>query len=70
MEKPNSRRIDTTLGDLIAAASEVAFEYSKNDKDAYNIAQLVLMEMIKKSSQPLDLDNELETLSPLSQLIH
>jgi len=70
MEKPNSRRIDTTLGDLIAAASEVAFEYSKNDKDAYNIAQLVLMEMIKKSRQPLDLDNELETLSPLSQLIH
>lgn len=70
MEKPNSRRIDTTLGDLIAAASEVAFEYSDNDKDAYNLAQLALMEIIKKSTQPLDLDKELETLSPLSQLIH
>lgn len=70
MEKPNSRRIDTTLGDLIAAASEVAFVYSDNDKDAYNLAQLALMEMIKKSSQPFDLDKELENLSPLSQLIH
>jgi hypothetical protein len=70
MEKPNSRRIDTTLGELIAAASEVAFEYSNNDKDAYNLAQLALMEMIKRSSQPLDLDKELENLAPLSQLIH
>ena len=71
MEKPNSRRIDTTLGELIAAASEVAFEYSNNDKDAYNLAQLALMEMIKRSSQPLYLDKELENLAPpLSQLIH
>ena len=70
MEKPISRRIDTSLGDLIAAASENAFEYSNNDKDAYNLAQLALLEMIKKRSQPLDLDQELEILSPLSQLIH
>ena len=70
MEKPISRRIDTRLGDLIAAASEIAFEYSNNDKDAYNLAQLALLEMIKTSSQPVDLDKELETLSPLSQLIH
>jgi hypothetical protein len=70
MEKPISRRIDTNLGDLIAAASQIAFEYSNNDKDAYNLAQLALLEMIKNNSQPLDLDKELETLSPLSQLIH
>ena len=70
MEKPISRRIDTSLGDLIAAASEIAFEYSNNDKDAYNLAQLALLEMIKKRSQPLDLDHELEVLAPLSQLIH
>ncbi|MDP9129956.1 MAG: hypothetical protein M3N35_06180, partial [Candidatus Binatota bacterium] len=60
----------TNLGDLIAAASEVAFEYSNNDRDAYNLAQLALLEMIKRSSQPLDLDKELENLAPLSQLIH
>ena len=70
MEKPISRRIDTSLGELIAAASEIAFEYSNNDKDAYNLAQLALLEMIKKRSQPLDLDQELEILAPLSQLIH
>ena len=70
MEKPINRRIDTSLGDLIAAASQIAFECSNNDKDAYNLAQLALLEMIKNSSQPLDLDKELETLSPLSQLIH
>ena len=70
MEKPISRRIDTNLGDLIAAASQIAFEYSNNDKDAYNLAQLALLEMIRNSSQPLELDKELETLSPLSQLIH
>ena len=42
MEKSPSRRIETTLGDLIAAASEVAFEYSDNDKEAYNLAQLAV----------------------------
>ena len=70
MEKTNKQRIDTTLGDLIAAASEVAFEYSDNDKDGYNLAQLALMEMIKTSSQPFDLDRELENFAPLSQLLH
>ncbi len=70
MEKTNSRRIDATLGYLIAAASQVAFEFSDNDKDAYNLAQVALIEMIKKSRQPIDLDKELEELSPISQLVH
>jgi len=70
MDKSNSRRIDTTLGDLIAAASEVAFEYSDNDKDAYNLAQIALIEMIKKAAQPIDFTEELEALPLPSQLIH
>jgi len=70
MEKTNGLRIETTLGDLIAAASEVAFEYSNNDKEAYNLAQLALVEIIKKTSHPIDLDKELEDLAPLSQVIH
>lgn len=61
--------IETTLGDLIAAASEVAFEYSNNDVEAYNIAQLALVEILKKTSDPLDLNKEFENLSP-SQLVH
>jgi hypothetical protein len=62
-------KIETTLGDLIAAASEVAFEYSNNDVEAYNIAQLALVELLKKTSNPLDLNKEFENLSP-SQLVH
>jgi len=70
MDKSNSGKIDTTLGDLIAAASEVAFEFSDNDKDAYILAQVALMEMIKKTAHPTDLTKELESLSSPSQLIH
>jgi hypothetical protein len=58
MESHNSRRIDTTLGELIAAASEVAFEYSDNDKDAYRLARLALIEMLKKASRPIDFEDE------------
>jgi hypothetical protein len=61
--------IETTLGDLLAAASEVAFEYSNNDVEAYNIAQLALVEILKKTSDPLDLNKEFENPSP-SQLVH
>jgi hypothetical protein len=70
MEKSNNRRIDTTLGDLIAAASEVAFEYSDNDKQAYKLAQVALMELLKKSAHPIDFTEEFETLSAPSSVIH
>lgn len=70
MDKSNNRRIETTLGDLIAAASEVAFAYTDNDEDAYKLAQLALMEMIKKTAHPVDLVEEFERLSSPSQLIH
>jgi len=58
MEKYSTRRINTTLGELIAAASEVAFEYSDNDNEAYRLARLALVEMLKRASHPLDLDDE------------
>jgi len=70
MEKPTSRRIETTLGDLIAAASEVAFEYSENDRDAYTLAQFALVEMLKKTSHPIDLNKDFAELSSPSPLIH
>lgn len=60
MERQGVKRIDTTLGELIAAASEVAFEYSNNDKDAYRLARLALIEMLKKASHPIDLKEEFE----------
>ena len=65
-----TRIVQTTLGDLVAAASEVAFEYSNNDVEAYNLAQFALIEILKKTSHPLDLDKEFERLDSPSQLVH
>ncbi len=70
MEKPINCRIETTLGDLIAAAGEVAFEYSDNDKDGYELARLTLIELLKKTAQPTDLNRELARLASPSRLIH
>ena len=58
MEKYSTRRINTTLGELIAAASEVAFEYSDNDNEAYRLARLALVEILRRASRSLDLDEE------------
>ena len=46
----NDHRIDTTLGELIATISDVAFEYSDDTREAYHIAHLVLMEILKGAS--------------------
>ncbi|MGH7795334.1 MAG: hypothetical protein ACREQ2_10615 [Candidatus Binatia bacterium] len=70
MNKSDGRKIETTLGDLIAAAGEVAFEYSNNDMEAYNLAQAALIEILRKTSYPLDLDKDFENLESPSQLIH
>ena len=70
MEKSNNFRIETTLGDLIAAASEVAFEYSENDKEAYRLAQLALVEMLRRTTQRVDLNKEFDSIESPSQLIH
>lgn len=65
-----NHRMETTLGDLIAAAGEVAFEYSNSDAEAYNLARIALVEIIKKTSHAIDLDRELESLSSPSALVH
>ena len=65
-----TNRLETTLEDLIAAASEVAFEYSENDRDAYTLAQFALMEMLRKTTQRVDPNKEFENLSSPSPLIH
>jgi hypothetical protein len=48
----NRTRIDTTLGELIAVASEVAFEHCEDTKEAYAVTSLVLVEMLKKRFCP------------------
>ncbi|HXV83660.1 MAG TPA: hypothetical protein VEG60_27705 [Candidatus Binatia bacterium] len=70
MNNYSARRIDTTLGELIAAASEVAFEYSNNDQEAYRLARLALIEMLKKVSPPIDLEQEFDSLAPRNHYLH
>jgi hypothetical protein len=41
--------IDTTLGEVIAAVSEAAFECSKDSTEAYILAGFVLEEIFRKS---------------------
>jgi hypothetical protein len=66
----NPKRTDTTLGELIAAASEVAFEYSDNDRDAYQLARLALIELIKNSSHAMNFNKQFEFLSDIKETIH
>ena len=47
----NDHRIDTTLGELIATISDVAFEYSDDTKEAYHLSRLVLVQILKRASQ-------------------
>jgi hypothetical protein len=44
--RSSKKRIDTTLGELIAALSEVAFEHCKDAKEAYTLAGLVLADVL------------------------
>ena len=46
----SGHRIGTTLGDLIAIISDVAFEYSDDTKEAYRLSRLVLVEILKGAS--------------------
>ena len=46
----NGNRIDTTLGELIATISDVAFEYSDDTKEVDDLTRLVLVEILKIAS--------------------
>jgi hypothetical protein len=72
MDKRVERRTKRleTLGELIAAASEVAFEYSDNDKEAYKLARLALIELLKKASYPTNFTEEFDSLSRRSQYLN
>ena len=50
----NRNRINTTVGDLIAAITDAALEYTDNTKDAYRLASVVLVEILKNA--PLSAD--------------
>jgi hypothetical protein len=66
----STRRLDTTLGDLIAAASEVAFEYSDNDQEAYELARLALIEILKKAYHHTKINQDFDEPEPPKQTVH
>jgi len=49
----NIKRLYTTVGDLIVAITDAALEVSKNEKEAYRVAHLVLSRMVSPSAQKL-----------------
>jgi len=55
-----NKRIDKTLGELLAAASEFAFECSNDDKEAYQMARLAMVEILRRTSQPTDFKEEFD----------
>lgn len=64
---PNNRDLNTTLGDLIATISEVAFENATDAKEAYTLASLVLMEMLKCASFNSEI---IDHYVPMSKYLH
>jgi hypothetical protein len=60
MEKTHLRKLDTSLDELVAAAGQVAFEYSNSDREAYDLTRLALIEIIKKTAESFDPERDFE----------
>jgi len=43
----SDNKINTSLEELIVAVSEFAFDYSLDTREAYDLARLVLVELLK-----------------------
>ncbi|HEX9443590.1 MAG TPA: hypothetical protein VGA73_05690 [Candidatus Binatia bacterium] len=50
--KPDRSKIEATLGQLMKAASQVAFEQSEDTLEAYALTSLVLVQMIRRRFAP------------------
>jgi len=59
-------RIDKTLRELIATASGLAFEYSGDTKDAYNLTRQAFVEILKDASPSRLLKKEFSCFDGLS----
>jgi hypothetical protein len=63
----SDNKINTTLGELIATVSELAFEYSADSRDAYDLARLVLVELLKGASRESEI---IDRHIPGTMLLH
>jgi hypothetical protein len=46
----SDHRTETTLSELVATISDVAFEYAADTEEAYEIARMVLLRILKETS--------------------
>ena len=46
----NDKRTDTTLRELLATASDLAFEYSSDTRDAYDFTRWAFVRILKDAS--------------------
>jgi hypothetical protein len=53
--KETSEKIQTTIGDLIAAISEIALKAGKTEAEGYHLASLTLQSILRKN-QPVSLN--------------
>lgn len=60
-------KINTTLGELVATVSEFAFEYSADTREAYDLARLALVEMLKGASPGSEI---IDRHFPRTRLLH
>jgi len=67
MKINHGNKIETTLGELIAAISEAAFEYSDDTKEAYNLACLTLVEILKGA---LPRSKSIDWRFPVTKYLH
>jgi hypothetical protein len=65
-----TKQIGATLGALIAAAGELAFEYSDNDQQGYRLARLALIEMVRKVSCSIDWEEDFDSETPRSRYLN
>jgi hypothetical protein len=50
--KPRRSEMETTIGGLMRAASEIAFERSEDTSEAFAMSNVVLIEMLRRRFAP------------------
>ena len=65
MQHQPSKKLHPSLGELIAAAGELAFEWSNSDREGYRLARIALIEILKSGLHPKELDEV-----PISRQLH
>lgn len=53
----HKEKFAVSFRELIAAAGELAFEYAENDNDGRRLARLALIEFLRNTPKPVDLNS-------------